>query len=99
MKQRETELFGTRLEESMKQELLLQSIDISIHYDTVQSGSLVFTSIGSFFIAISADEVVIDEEEYNVISSEAPIALAMTNKKAGESFSFRGKMIKIKNVC
>jgi transcription elongation GreA/GreB family factor len=99
MKQRETELFGKRLAESSKLQEQLQHIDISRTYDTVQPGALVTTSIGTFFIAISADELVIDNIEYDLISSESPICQAMLSKKAGEAFSFREKTVTISAVC
>jgi transcription elongation GreA/GreB family factor len=99
MKQRETELFGKRIDEAMEQHQMLQMMDVSKHYNSVQPGSLVLTSIGPFFIAISTDEIVIEEVEYFVISIDSPIGQAMANKSAGESFTFRGKSIKISVVC
>ena len=99
MKELETETFGRRLEEVLAQHQLLQKIEISKDYDVVMSGSLVYTSIGNFFIAISADEVIIDGEEYCVVSPESPIGQAMANRTSGSSVSFRGKTVKILDIC
>lgn len=99
MKQRETELFGRRLEEALKQQKTIQAIDISKRYDSVQAGALVETSIGAFFIAIGADEITVDGEEYCSISIESPIGQAMARLKAGDSFEFRGKRIQVETVC
>lgn len=99
MKQRETEMFGQRLIEAEKQRELLRNIDISKKYDSVQPGALVFTSIGSFFIAISVDEVTIDGEEYDIISPQSPLVVAMAGRKAGDSFLFRSKNVAIKEIC
>lgn len=99
MKQRETELFGKRIDEAMKQHQILQIINASKQYSSVQPGALVSTSIGSFFIAISTDEVVIDDIEYCIISIDSPICQAMINKNIGEAFLFRGKNITINEIC
>lgn len=98
MKQRETELFGKRLESALQQEQVLTSIDASKEYNSVQPGALVITSIGSFFIAVGADEITMDGEEYSLISIDSPICREMVNKRAGDSFLFRGKTIRIIDV-
>lgn len=99
MKQRETELFGKRIDEALKKYRMLESIDASKPVDSVMPGALVSTSIGFFFIAISTDEVSIDGEEYCIISIESPIGQSMANKRTRESFSFRGKQISIHDIC
>lgn len=99
MKQRETELFGKRLDESLKMDQLLQEIDVSKQYRSVVPGALVSTSIGEFFIAISADEVVIDGKEYDIVSPESPICQAMANMNVGESFVFRDKTVRVIAIC
>ncbi|MDG5816095.1 hypothetical protein QA601_13460 [Chitinispirillales bacterium ANBcel5] len=98
MKQLETEAFGKRLVEAMAQYKLLSSIDVTRKYDSVQPGSLALTSIGNFFVAVSADEVVIDGEEYCMISTESPIYQAMQGSTEGSTFSFRGKEIRVTEV-
>jgi transcription elongation GreA/GreB family factor len=98
MKQLETETFGRRLSEALSQFKLLQTIDISLQSDSVKPGSLVYTSMGIFFIAISADEVVIDGEEYCIVSPESPIGQAMINHRAGSVFKFRATTAKIEAI-
>ncbi|HMA64750.1 MAG TPA: hypothetical protein VKO63_06125 [Chitinispirillaceae bacterium] len=95
MKQLESESLVKRLNAAHALQKTLHQIDISKNCDSVKPGALVTTSIGIFFIAISADEVVIDNEEYCLISQESPIGEAMLNCKAGASFKFRDKTIKI----
>lgn len=98
LKQRETETFGLRLKDALAQEQLLKSIDISKEYTLVKPGALVYTSIGIFFIAISADEVTIDDEEYCIISPESPIGQVMANRTAGSQVFFREKQIRILEI-
>lgn len=98
MMQRETETLGRRLAEAQKLHQTLQTIDLSSNFKIVKPGALVYTSIGIFFIAISVDEIKIDNEEYCIISPESPIGQAMANCAAGSTFSFRGKSIKIMEI-
>jgi transcription elongation GreA/GreB family factor len=98
MKQRESELLVTRLNDVHALQKTLHHIDISKNFDTVKSGALITTSMGIFFIAISADEIVINGEEYCFISQESPIGAAMLHCKAGESFRFRDRTVKVITV-
>ncbi len=95
MKQRESELLVRRLNDAHALQKTLHQIDVSKNCDSVKPGALVTTSMGIFFIAISADEVVIDNEEYCLISQESPIGEAMLHCKAGESFRFRERVVKV----
>ncbi len=98
MKQLEVEAFGHRLDEALVQKDQLALVDISRPYEKVETGALVYTSFGNFFIAVSADEIMIDNEEYCIISPDSPIAQAMMNLAAGASFSFRNRGVRISNV-
>lgn len=97
--QREMETIGRRLDEALKQRKLLQSIDYKKTYATVEPGAYVDTSVGAFFISLSADEIEIDGEEYCPISLASPIGQVLEGKKAGDSTSFRGRAITVKEVC
>lgn len=99
MKQREMELFGKRVEDADKKRQLLKTIDPKVVCSTVMPGALVSTSLGYFFIAVSADEVVINDVEYCIISIDSPIGCAMNNKSVGAVFSFRGKRVEINEIC
>lgn len=96
--QREVETFGRRLEESIAQQVLLRNIDYKKTHTYVEPGSLVETSMGIFFIAMSADEIEIDGECYCPISLNSPIGQAIKEKQAGEKVSFRGKVLEIYQI-
>ena len=96
--QREMETIGQRLEEITGQREILQSLEYRKKFTCVEPGALVATTVGAFFIAMSADEVEIDGVEYCPISLTSPIGMALRNKKAGESVLFREKKIKIENI-
>jgi anion-transporting ArsA/GET3 family ATPase len=97
--QREMESLGRRLEEVFKQQTLLQAINYKKSFSCVEPGALVETSIGNFFISLSADEIEIDGVEYCPVSLESPIGEAIKNARAGESVSFRGKKVRIEHIC
>ena len=97
--QREMETIGQRLEEALKERKILQSIDYKKTHTTVEPGALVETSIGVFFISLSADEIEIDGEEYCPTSLASPIGQALEGKKAGETASFRERAIAVNGVC
>jgi len=96
--QREMETLGRRLDEVGEQQKKLQSLPYQKSFTTVEPGALVETSIGMFYISLSADELEIDGVEYCPVSLESPIGQAIINKKAGESAMFRGTTIKIRSV-
>ena len=99
MKQRETELYGKRLQTALLHKQILHAVNPTKTYSTVETGALVSTSIGEFFIAISTDEITIDDTEYCIISVESPLFLAMAHKKVGDVVLFREKEINILDVC
>lgn len=97
--QREMETLGRRLGEVLKQQTLLQTIQFQKTFSCAELGALVETSIGIFFISLSADEIEIDGVEYCPVSIESPIGEALKGAKAGENVFFRGKSITVKQVC
>lgn len=97
--QREMETLGRRLDEVIEQQEQLQSIDYKKTFTAAEPGALVETTVGIFYISLSADEIEIDGVEYCPVSLASPIGQSIAHKKAGESASFRGKTIKILGVC
>ena len=96
--QREMETIGQRLEEIIGQRTMLQSLEYKKTFTCVEPGALVETTVGFFFISMSADEIEIDGVEYCPVSISSPIGMAISNKKAGERVAFREKTIQIENV-
>ena len=58
----------------------------------------ILTNAGNYFIALSGGPFNIDKEVYFSISTKAPIAQVILNKKKGETFLFRGKAATIQEV-
>jgi transcription elongation GreA/GreB family factor len=91
MAQLEIEKNATQLEEALKQKKILDSIDISLKPAKIQSGSLVTTSNGNFFIAISVGLIVIEQQQFAVVSAQSPIGAKLIGLKTGDSVAFANK--------
>ena len=98
MMQQEIDLDMTRLAEMQKHKAALERIDPTQHMDKGQSGALVYTSNGNYFLAIPAGKLLADGVSCYAISAEAPIALQMLGKNARDEFVQNGKVIRITSV-
>lgn len=98
MMQAEQERNEVRLMEAMKLNDQLAQIDLEKDYSRVESGSLVTTSQGTYFISIGIGKVEIEDQTYYAISVNAPITQAMLGKHEGDKFIFQGKEIPIKTI-
>ena len=67
---------------------MLKSLENMPVSDRVRNGSLVFTSKGIFYVAISAGQLKLDDQLVFAISAVSPIGQLLIGKKVGEVFSF-----------
>jgi len=65
---------------------------------SAQLGTTVKTNMANYFIAIPADRIIVDGEEYFAIGANSPIAQLLLHKKAGEQIIFNGKTAEILEV-
>ncbi len=63
-----------------------------------QLGTTVKTNMANYFIAIPANRIIVDGEEYFAIGANSPIAQLLLHKKAGEEITFNGKSAQILEV-
>jgi hypothetical protein len=82
---------------SSKQEVL-QKIDIQKKNEIGKLGSLVVTSQGSYFLAISIGLIALDTKDYFVISPSSPIGKLLLVKIKGETFMFNNKKIQVLKI-
>ena len=66
----------------------LEKINPGITTSVVVPGSLVRTSRGTFFLAISAGKLTLDGADYFAVSVASPIGALLLGKKAGEVVMF-----------
>ncbi|TYZ08624.1 3-oxoacyl-ACP synthase [Hymenobacter lutimineralis] len=76
----------------------LQRINPELPCDTVRPGALVHTSLGHFYVGISAGKLVVDGQEYFAVSASAPVALTLAGQRAGGQVSFNGKPVTILSI-
>jgi len=95
MLQLEMEKAGQQFKVVSEMKYLLDRIDIDFVSKNVRLGSLVRTSIATYFIAISAGQLTVNDEVFYAISSKSPIGRLLLGKKEKETIEFNGKQINI----
>jgi transcription elongation GreA/GreB family factor len=98
MMQQEMDRNSKLLYEAGQQKIALQQIENVEAANISKNGSLVITSEGSFYISISAGELLLVGQKYYAISQAAPIGKVLIGKKIGESFKFNGKEYVVKEI-
>ena len=77
----------------------LNKIKMDQLFHTVQSGSMIETDAGIFFIAAAIGKINMNETVYMVLSPEAPLARIMNGKKVSETFMFNQKKVEILRIA
>jgi transcription elongation GreA/GreB family factor len=98
MAQLEIEKLTAQLSEALKAKGTLEQINPALRSVSIHPGSIVLTTQGNFFISISAGPFQVDDKLYYPISAASPIGQILLGKKAGDSYSFRGKAATIIEV-
>lgn len=98
MLQLEMEKAGKQLVEVSEMKETLDRIKISTSSEGIKLGSLVTTTMATFFISISAGELTIDSTKYYAVSSKSPIGKLLLGKKKTEKIYFNKKEINIIEV-
>ena len=96
----EREQLGVRLRVAEEQQQILKSIrqrDI-LPSKNIHMGSLVVTSKGTYYIAVSIGAVNLEGQAVYVISKESPIGTILMRKTEGDIFQFNAEDIQIKEV-
>jgi len=66
--------------------------------ETVEPGSLVITDNGSFYLAISAGLLTVNNNKYYAVSPASPIGLKLKGLKSGNKFTLNEKCYLIEQV-
>jgi len=94
----ERERNAAQLQQAQQLMAELQRISPDAPCDTVRPGALLRTSLGWFYVAISAGKLVADGREVFAVSPAAPVALALKGKRAGEEALFNGKALRVESI-
>ncbi|HEX8428660.1 3-oxoacyl-ACP synthase [Hymenobacter sp.] len=98
MAQEERNRNAVQLQQALQLQGELARISPELASDAVRPGALVHTSIGRFYISISAGKLTVDGQDYFAVSAAAPVAAALAGKHAGEEVMFNGKKIRIESI-
>ncbi|MCR6639975.1 MAG: GreA/GreB family elongation factor [Sporocytophaga sp.] len=98
MMQLEIEKQSVQLAEAMKLKHVLSQINPEKTTETIQSGSLVFTDQGNFYISISAGKLDLEGMTYFAVSPVSPIGALLIGKKSGDTILLNGKTFTIRKI-
>jgi transcription elongation GreA/GreB family factor len=94
----ENEQNAIQLNEALKLRKTLDMLSKVKKADMVQPGSLVYTSSGIYYIAVSIGKITLKKEDYFAISLASPLGQQLAQKKIGDSIDFNKKKIVIKDI-
>jgi transcription elongation GreA/GreB family factor len=99
MAQQERDRHAAQLHEAQQLLATLQKINPELASDAVRTGTLAATSLGLFYVSISAGRLVTaDGQEFMAVSAAAPLAGALHGRRAGEEVIFNGKPVRVAAV-
>ncbi|ALD20276.1 hypothetical protein [Hymenobacter sp. DG25A] len=98
MAQNERDRNAVQLQQAKQLQGELDRIQPDKPCDTVRPGALVQTSMGRFYISISAGKLTVEGQDYFAVSAAAPVAAALSGRRVGEQAVFNGKPVQIQGI-
>jgi transcription elongation GreA/GreB family factor len=98
MAQQETNRNLAQLNEANKLMVALNQIPFNSTSQKIETGSVIFTNNGNFYLAISAGTLILDGENYFAVSPASPIGFKLKDKKAGDEFILNEKTYQIQSI-
>ena len=95
MAQEERNRNATQLHQAQQLQAELARISPDAPCDTVRPGAMIHTTLGWFYVAISAGKLVVAGQEYFAVSAAAPVAAALRGKRVGEEAVFNGQVVRV----
>ena len=89
MGQIERDMHAQQYEKLRRERDLIDRIDPNMVFERVGVGALIKTSAGLFFIANSMGKIIIEAQDFMVISAQSPIGAILMSKKANDTFIFQ----------
>jgi hypothetical protein len=84
---------AAQMQQAQQLQAELARINPDLPSDTVHPGALVSTSMGRFYISISAGKL--DGTDVFAVSAAAPVAVALKGLRAGKEAIFNGKTVRV----
>jgi predicted transcriptional regulator len=98
MAQQETNRNLAQLNEANKLMVALNQISYNGESKKAETGSVIITDNGSFYLAISAGTLVLNGTNYFAVSPASPIGYKLKDKKAGDKFILNEKNYQIQSI-
>lgn len=98
MMQQEKNRITAQLNEANKLMVALNHISTKSNDPVAGNGSLVITDKAKFYLAISAGNLMVNNEIYIAVSPASPIGFKLKGLKAGDNFEVNGKKYQIEQV-
>lgn len=98
MLQLEIEKAGQQLASIQHMKSVLARIDVTKESDLAILGSLIETNFGTYFLSISAGQLVVAGSHYFAISVSSPIGKLLLGKKEGKKVLWNRKEINIHKI-
>ena len=95
MLQLEREKAGNQLAEIEKTKQILSKINTENTSKTIVLGSVVFTTQANYYIAISAGELMVENQKFYAVSASTPIGQLLLGKTVNDEIVFRNQHFKI----
>jgi transcription elongation GreA/GreB family factor len=99
MMQQETNRNLAQLNEANKLMVALNRISTTGSSTKAEMGSVIITSNGNFYLAISAGSLSANGKTYFAVSPASPVGLMLAGKAKGDDFTLNGKQYTIESVC
>jgi transcription elongation GreA/GreB family factor len=98
MAQQETNRNLAQLNEANKLMVALNQISFTGESKKAETGSVIITNNGNFYLAISAGTLALDGINYFAVSPASPIGYNLKDKKAGDGFILNEKTYQIQLI-
>ena len=96
MAQQERDRHAQQLHEAQLLLVALHKLNPDLAADAVRPGALAATSLGLFYVSISAGRLTTAEgQEFLAVSASAPVIVALAGRRTGEEVVFNGQKIKV----
>ena len=92
------DMYARQLEDARHEMGLINSLNTSLICMVATFGAVVECSTFTFFISRGLGNVTIAGQKAILLSPQAPVAIMMQGKKAGDSFVMNGKAVKVLGV-
>ncbi len=98
MGHRDRDMYANQLAKALEEKAVLYKINADTNHKFINLGSIVETTLGTFFISISMGKILLDDIVYYAVSLPSPICKNMLGMSAGDIFFMNDKSCQIISV-